>query len=537
MDRDLRRRRMDRRILELLLAGKTQRQVIKELDVGDRRIRRVQSLALAHGYLDGTRALPPFPEALFPEPEPKNGKVSDVDLILLEQKEWIQDRLKLGWSSVTVWEELPMRVGRSSFYRFLDRHCLDRLSEKRRIIPEIIHKPGEALLLDWGKLRSVKDPETGKSKTLWAFVGVLGFSRYMMVRLVWTNDVATTLTAIESMLKEIGGVPARITSDNPKCFAIEASKYEPLLNPVFERWAHHHGITIECLPPADPEKKGKVERLMPYTRRLYEAHGLGWLGVEESQNYINRKLEIANQRKHGTTNLKPVDVFKNIEMQALKALPALNYEMEEFHQGSVRKDGFVRFRNKYYCVGEDYIGKEVVVLGNKLQVSIYFKGKLLEVHDRITDPHKSKAIKPHQLKPHERVIQDGAFYIKRAEQIGPFTSQLITLILAQGHGFVDTRKVWGILSLDKKFEKLKIENACKIAYEMNSPSYRTVASLVGLTTSTSQEDKSPQQNKDEEKINKFIRPLAEYGQLILFNHPTGGKTNEPPDSTRPVKSP
>ena len=528
---------MDRRILELLVSGKTGRQICKELKVGDRRVRRVQAMAEGYGYLSGQVPVPPFPEIIFPEPEKvKSQGVSDADILLLEQKEWITERLKIGWKSVTVWEELPMKVSRSSFYRFLHRHGLERISERMsRIIPEIIHKHGEALILDWGKLRSVKDPETGKSKTLWAFVGVLGFSRYMMVRLVWTNDVATTITAIESMLKEIGGVPLRITSDNPKCFAIEASKYEPLLNPVFERWAHHYDVTIECLPPADPEKKGKVERLMPYARRLYEAHGLGWLGLEESQNYINKKLEIANQRKHGTTMLKPVEVFKNIESKALKALPVLAYEMEEFHLGPVRRDGFVRFRNKYYCVGESYVGKEVVVLGNRSQVSIYFKGKLLEVHDRITDPHRSKAIKPHQLKPHERVLQDGAFYIKRAELIGPFTAQLITLILAQGHGFVDTRKVWGILSLDKKHDKAKIENACKLAYEMNSPSYRTVESLVGLVTPPQPSQTEKTTDPKPEVVNKFVRPLAEYNQLILFNQTTGGK-NESTDASRTTKN-
>ncbi len=145
-----------------------------------------------------------------------------------------------------------------------------------------MHKAGEALLVDWGKLRTVRGDE-GKARTLWAFVGVPGFSRFMMVRLVWTNDVPTTVLALESMLKELGGVPSRITSDNPKCFALEADKYDPLLNPVFERWSAHYGLCLECLPPADPKKKGKVERLMPFVRRLYEAHGEAWFGLDESQ--------------------------------------------------------------------------------------------------------------------------------------------------------------------------------------------------------------------------------------------------------------
>ena len=110
---------------------------------------------------------------------------------------------------------------------------------------------------------------------------------------------------MQSMLQELGGAPFKITSDNPKCFAIEASRYEPILNPGFERFAGYYGIIIECLPPADPEKKGKVERLMPFVRRLYEIHG-PWHNLEESQTYMNRKVGLAKERVHGTTRLKPI---------------------------------------------------------------------------------------------------------------------------------------------------------------------------------------------------------------------------------------
>lgn len=500
---------MERRVVELHLSGASGREICAKLKTGDRKVRRILADAATYGYLSG-RPLPAVPLAIFAEPAPTD-TTSDVDQLLLQHKEWVTDRLNFGWKKVTVWEELPMTIGRSSFYRFLTRHRLDRLGERfARVIPEIVHKPGEALLVDWGKLRSVKDAD-GKVRTLWAFVGVMGFSRYMMVRLVWTNDVPTTVLALESMLKELGGVPRRITSDNPKCFAIEASKYEPLLNPVLERWSAHYGTILECLPPADPQKKGKVERLMPFVRRLYEAHGEAWLGVEESQAYLDKKIIIANERKHGTTNLRPVEIFNQAERGSLKPLPATTYEVEEFTQPTVREDGFVRFANKYYSVGTQYKGQDAIVLGTKLQVSIYLSGQLLEVHDRINTPHVSKSTKPHHLLPNERVMEDGAFYIKRGAKIGPFTAKLIAVILENGEGFVDTRKVWGILSLDKNHTALSIEAACKLALEMNEPSYRRVVSLINLLKKESSEaEVAP----SKQSSHKFVRDLNEYKQLL-----------------------
>lgn len=263
---------MDRKIVELLLLGTSQNEIMEQLRVGKRRIRRLREAAKVSGYLGGNNPLPAYPEALFPDPEDgRTLRVSDNDVKLEPHLAWIKERLHSGWYPITVWEELPVKVSRSSFYGFLERNKLARLGENFRHVPEIIHQPGEALLLDWGKLLDVE--ENGRRRTLWVFVGVLGFSRYMMVRLVWSNDVATTVTAIESMLAELGGVPRRLTSDNPKCFALEASKFEPILNPVLERMASHYGFILECLPPGDPEKKGKVERPMPYIRRLFQAHG------------------------------------------------------------------------------------------------------------------------------------------------------------------------------------------------------------------------------------------------------------------------
>ena len=85
-----------------------------------------------------------------------------------------------------------------------------------------------------------------------------------------------------------------------------------------------------------PGLKGKVERMVPFARRLYQAHGNAWNGLDESQQYMNKKVSIANERIHGTTRKRPVDVFSE-EAAALRPLPAIAYEIEDFHEGTVRR--------------------------------------------------------------------------------------------------------------------------------------------------------------------------------------------------------
>lgn len=521
---------MDRKIVELLMGGAGVKNIARSLHAGKRRVRMLCKKAKQYGYLkeDGTRgtvALPPYPEPIFPDPADKRSlKASPQDPLLEPHRAWMEERLRAGWHAVTVFEELPVKgIGRSSFYRYLDRYQLNRLGEEDRgVIPEIIHQPGEALLVDWGKLCSVVDPSTGKKRTVWMFTGILGYSRYLMIRLVWTNDVSTTLSVLESMFRELGGVAVRVTSDNPKCFALEASRYEPLLNPAYERFAAHYGIVIECLPPADPEKKGKIERPMPYCRRLYEAHGEVWHGLEEAQAYMDKKMAIANERKHGTTLRRPRQVFAEEEKSRLKELPATAYEIEQYHEGIVRRcDGHVRFSNKYYSLDEQYKNKTVVVLGDSKIVRIYYQGKLLEVHDRITDPNQTKSTKPQHLKPWERALRDDSMYRQRAVKLGSSVDAVILAILKQGNGFVDTRKIWGILSLDKSYSAEKINAACEKAFKLGVLSFRAVKSLLEAQKDReeAQAAAAGQAQKAAPAAHKFVRPLSEYEeQLSLFLH-------------------
>jgi hypothetical protein len=529
MTKQNRRRLMERKIVEQLVSGKSFNAVCRDLKVGRNRVSHIREMAREYGYLQGSTPIPPYPEALFPDPsDGRSLQKSEADMQLQGQRPWIEDRLLAGWQPISIYEELPAQneflisIGRSSFYRFLHRYKLTGIGEeaRRKVVGEIIHAPGEALIIDWGKLRDVIEPETGKKRTLWAFVGIMGHSRYMIVRLVWTYDVQTTLTVLEDIIKELDGVPKNIISDNPKCFALEASKYEPLLNPAYERFAAHYEIQIECLPPRTPQLKGKVERMMPFVRRLYQAHGNAWYGITESQDYINKKVAIANERIHGTTRRRPVDVFSEEERTALKSLPAIAYEIEEFHEGKVRKDGHVRFRNKYYSVEEQHIGRKVIIIGNSTQVSIYHKGKLIEVHDRITDPYISKSTKDCHKAPWERSIKEGSYYRKTAAKLGPYVEEVVVRLLKQGNGFIDTRKIWGILSLDKKYTDVQINEACRKALSVEAYGYRSILTLLEVQAEIRTEQAADKNALSQNtKKYKFTRPIEEYQQLLI----PGGK--------------
>jgi hypothetical protein len=208
MKAQTRRRLMERKIVERLLLGGGLNQICRELGVSKRRVLMVRAKAEEAGYLDGSRVLPPYPEALFPEGvDGRSLKTSPTWRELEGYLGWIKDRLENDWHAVSIYEELPIKVPRSSFYRFLIRHRLNEKAKLLRVVPEIVHAPGEALLVDWGYLWTIE--HEGRREKLWAFIGILGFSRYMVVRLMTSCEQANVLEALGEMYTDIGGVPKR----------------------------------------------------------------------------------------------------------------------------------------------------------------------------------------------------------------------------------------------------------------------------------------------------------------------------------------
>jgi len=519
MDRVSKRRVMERKIVEYLRAGVSLNRTCRELGVSKRRVVRMRALADEAGYLDGAVALPPYPEALFPDVVDGRSKRKPENWRLLDDHQgWIRERLEAGWHAVTVYEELPIRVRRSSFYRYLARHRLNDVGRSiRRVVPEIVHRPGEALLVDWGYLWSVE--QNGKRTKLWAFIGILGYSRLMVVKLMTLCDLENTLGALRDMYEALGGVPHRTTSDNPKVFALKADKYEPLLNPAYERFAAHYGTTIECLAPRSPEHKGKVERPVPYVRRLLEAYSGDRNDVQAIQAYLDRKVEIANARRHGTTNERPISRFDNEERSTLKPLPPLPYEIEHYHEGIVRIDGHVRFLGKYYSVSEDYVRKSVTVLGNSRQVCIFCEGKLIETHDRLLDRTRSKSTKPHHLKPWEQACANPKGLAALGAEIGPHAEAFIARILLRGDGFIDFRRIWGLLALKKKYAAHEIDSACQFALETDCLSSKAIERMI-LAAQADALARAP--SPAVQKPGKFQHDLSEYTQLLLTLKPNGG---------------
>lgn len=70
--------------------------------------------------------------------------------------------------------------------------------------------------------------------------------------------------------------------------------------------------------------------------------------------------------------------------------------------------------------------------------------------------------------------------MKQAKNIGPNVERFVGIILARGEGFVDTRSVWGLLTLNKKYKCDDIDKACLSALELSQVNLKTVHQLLNI---------------------------------------------------------
>ncbi len=122
-------------------------------------------------------------------------------------------------------------------------------------------------------------------------------------------------------------------------------------------------------------------------------------------------------------------------------------------------------------------------------------------------------------------MQDGSVYRKKARKLGPSVEAMIVGLLRKGRGFVDTRKIWGILSLEKSYEASRVDAACRRALDLESLSFRTVKTILQTEeiaayerTKEAEREEGAPAGRTDKKDYKFVRPLSVYKEQLELLH-------------------
>ncbi len=207
-----------------------------------------------------------------------------------------------------------------------------------------------------------------------------------------------------------------------------------------------------------------------------EPQGQGRVGLrferpDAAQAYLDRwETNWADTRIHGTTKRQVAAMFAE-EQPHLRPLPAEPFRYYQFGHRTVHLDGAVEVAGAYYHLPPGHIGRRLAVQWDVLHVRILdpTTGALLREHLRQQKGH-------HRMRDEDRPAKTPASTVRllaRAATAGASIG-IVCQAIHRLEGEVGVRRILGVLSLVKTHGPVPVERACRIALEMEVPTYRFV---------------------------------------------------------------
>jgi hypothetical protein len=357
-------------------------------------------------------------------------------------------------------EAFSRNVSYSSFKRYIR---IQKIKDPRDTSTcRIETPPGQQVQIDYGEVGLLFDPELGRRRKIYAFIGTLGFSRHKFVDIVFSQNKESFVASNVRMFEFFGGVTESIRLDNLKSGVIKPDLYDPVLNPAYREFGLHYDTFIDPCRPGSPKDKGKVERDVPTIREA--VHKLRVLHPTATLAELNRLIrtwviEVYGMRNHGTTYEQPFVSFTEQEKPILKPLPQEPFEIAEWKQATVHADHYIQFNKKTFSLPTVNIGRTLWVRGN---------GRILQAFDDL------RMIKQWVLIPNKKRYTDHADFPKnvqyalddnlhqvlcaKARAYGKHVDAMVQSLMKE-HAFINLRRVQGIVALGDKYDHAMIDRA------------------------------------------------------------------------------
>ena len=375
--------------------------------------------------------------------------------------------LKSAYEVLCQHHDLSGKVSYSSFKRFARKHALTLHPD--RLTCRIEVPPGSEVQIDYARVAMLRDPASGKRRTLYAFIATLSHSRLKYVELTFSQDQMSFVSSHVRMFEFFGGVPARVVLDNLKSGVITPDLYDPKFNRSYREMADHYHTFLDPARVCHPKDKGKVERDVRTVRDAIRK--LIVLNPTSSVTELNSLVrhwssDEYGQRLHGTTRQKPFIVFTEHERPALLPLPTQRFEVAQWKQATVHPDHYIQFKGKAYSIPHAYVGKTLWIRASEHLLEAFYQERLVKQHAitrayRHTDPTDFPAN-------FQAVLDTGIHrhYLDRAQAIGTDFHRLIHNLLSL-QAYANLRKVQALVALAEASNHYLVERAAYFMLEHN----------------------------------------------------------------------
>jgi transposase len=417
-------------------------------------------------------------------------------------REWIEGEVARGRRAKTIWQDLVDDHGFTAGYLSVQRFVRKlRGGTTREAHPTIVTEPGEEGQVDYGEGPMVRHPETRRYRRTRLFAFTLGFSRSSVWLLRFRSSSRIWCELHEETFSRLGGAPRTVVLDNLKEGVLKPDVYDPELNPLYRDLLAHYGAVGLPARVHHPDRKGKVERAVDHAQNG-PLKSMRFESLEEAQAYLDRwNSRWANTRIHGTTKRQVAAMFEE-ERPALLPLPAQPFRFYEHGVRTVHLDGCVEVAAAYYGAPPGWVGRQVVVQWDALNVRLIDPktGELLREHRR--KPRGWRQVHPDDVP--KRTPPGVLQLLARAWKAGTSIGALCQVIHDR-QGEAGVRRIQGVLSLAKRHGIALVDDACRHGLELGVANYRFVRRWI---------ERHPSPQEVLRQVDPLIRELSQYRDLV-----------------------
>lgn len=331
-----------------------------------------------------------------------------------------------------------------------------------------VHRAGEAVQVDYAGEKFVI-VDQGVERELNIFVACLPCSGLIYAEGSWTQGAEDWLSAHVRLFQFIGGVPAKVVTDNLKVGVTHSSYWDPVINASYAALIKHYGTVVLPARVRKPRDKPTVENSVTQAYRwlLAPLRNQKFFALPEFNKALWGRVAKFNDRpmappREGSRR----SLFEAVERAALKPLPAEPYVLGEWRlRCRVNVDYHIAIDRRYlYSVPYALVHKEVDAFLTPGCVQIYYRGERVASHPRLSGQTRESTYPEHMPPAHSAIARRTPDWVREeAARIGVAAREYIErLLTGRDHIEQGVRSCLGILRLAGKYPD-RIEAACQRA--------------------------------------------------------------------------
>lgn len=430
-------------------------------------------------------------------------------------RSWIEEQVNLGRNAVSIYQDLVELFSFPSKYDSVRRFVKKLKQKEPERYDRLESLPGEEAQVDYGLGAPSINPKTGRYSKPRLFVMTLKYSRRAFRKTVWKSGQEEWCKLHEEAFRYFGGCPAYVVLDNLKEGVISPDIYEPEINHLYAAMLSHYGVVADPARIHDPNRKGTVENAIQHTQNT-ALKGRKFSSIEEQNAWLMHWEEKwASTRIHGRAKQQVEKMFQQ-EKPYLKKLPleGLRYFKELIR--TVSDDGTIQVDSSYYSALPAVLHSKVLVRVYALEIEIY-NPKTQELLRRHGRSYRRGSL---TMEESERIFNPSRqtnYLLSQAGKIGDNSKKICDLWFRE-EGRTGQKKMYGLVSLAKKYTREQIESAVELVLSKGILSYKTIRKILEKNVTKSEEDTVINLFTQKDRL---IRQPSEYG-VFWEQHAKGG---------------